>query len=169
MSWRARLHQLRSRIKLRACSSVGAAPSVEGRVWIHGKGRITIGHRVRIDAGLAPVELNAAEGAEIVIGDDVQVNSGVSIEACGRVDIGERCRLERFCKIIDTHFHPTALGARRERRPDPVPVVVEPDSEIGCRAILLPGAFVRRGATVRPATVVRTAPAAALRRPRPEA
>ena len=162
MTLRGRFHHLCSRLKLLRCAQVGRAPSISGRVWIHGAGRVILGDRVCIDASRVPVELHAGEGAVIIIGDDVKIEGGTSIEAQGRVTIGERCRLGRFCKIMDNHFHP--LKGNRLRRPESTPVVIEPEAEIGYRATILAGAQIKRGASVRPGTVVRAPPPAALRR-----
>lgn len=160
MTWSARLLQSCSRLRLRRCAQVGDAPQVLGRLWIHGKGRVLVGDRVRIYGEAAPVELKAALGGEIVIGNDVEIHAGVSIESHGRVTIGDGCRLEGFCKIMDTNFHPTRGNRREGGRPEASSVVLEPGAQIGYRAIVLPGAWVKRGAIVKAATVVRPAPAA---------
>jgi acetyltransferase-like isoleucine patch superfamily enzyme len=125
---------------------------VEGRVWLPGPGRVRIGHGVRLVGRRAAIELRAYQGAEIVIEDDVVIEDGTSIEATGLVRIGARVRIGPFCKIIDNHFHRT-IGDRFER-PDPVPVVVGPDSMIGAHAVLLPGAELGPGGTVGPAAVL---------------
>jgi acetyltransferase-like isoleucine patch superfamily enzyme len=155
------LARLLARLKLRRCTSVGALPWVKGRVWIHGPGTIRLGSRVHIDARTAPVELHVGPGAELVIGDDVRLEGGVSIEAERSVTIGDRCLLEAYAKLIDNHFHP--VDGDRARRPESTPIVLEADVVVRRRAIVLPGARVRSGQVVRPATVVRGLPPAARR------
>ena len=154
---------LRSRLQLWRCAEVGRSPQVTGQIWIRGAGRIRLGDRVRFDAADAPVELHAGPGAEIVIGDDVAISGGTSIEAQESVTIGDRCRIEAFSKILDNHFHP--LQGDRRVRPPSAPVVVEADTSIGCRAIILPGARVPRGAVVPPGAVIRGPASAAANRP----
>jgi acetyltransferase-like isoleucine patch superfamily enzyme len=146
-----------SRLQLLGCAEVGRSPSVVGRIWIHGPGRVLVGDRVVFDASSAPIELHAGPGAEIVIGDDVQVAGGTSIEAQSSVTIGERCRIQAYSKILDNHFHP--LRGDRSVRPASTPVIIESDVTLGRRAIVLPGARVRRGTNVLAVSVVRGPPA----------
>src|SRR5271170_7448095 len=87
-----------SRLKLRHCAEIGASPSVVGRIWIYGPGAVRIGDRVRLDASSAPIELHVGPGAEIVLGDDVEIQGGVSIEALQSVQIGDGCRIAARCK-----------------------------------------------------------------------
>jgi maltose O-acetyltransferase len=145
-----------SRLRLLGCAEVGRSPSVAGRIWIHGSGRIRVGDRVRFDAAAAPIELHTGPGAEIVIGHEVQVAGGTSIEAEESVTIGDGCRIDAFSKILDNHFHP--LRGNRHVRPASSPVIIEAGATIGRRAIVLPGARVRRGAAVQPGTVFRGLP-----------
>jgi acetyltransferase-like isoleucine patch superfamily enzyme len=139
--------------KLRRCAQAGGGALVLGRVWIRGKGKVRIGEGVVLDGRYVPIELHALEPAsEIVLGDGVRVDGGVSIEAVVSVRIGARTRLGAFSKVIDNHFHP--LLGNRHARPPSVPVVVGADAEIGPRAVLLAGVQVGDGATVGPASVI---------------
>jgi acetyltransferase-like isoleucine patch superfamily enzyme len=139
--------------QLRACASLGASPRVLGHVWAHGPGRIRLGDRVLLDARQAPIELHAARpGAEIVIGDDVVIGGGTSIEAEQSIRIGDRTKIGTFCRVMDTHAHPTT--GDRTRRPRPSPVVVDADVEMGARAILLAGAYVEHDVVICASTVV---------------
>jgi maltose O-acetyltransferase len=122
-------------------------------VWVHGGGHVELGDRVFLDAQRAPIELNAAVGATIVIGDDCYLAGGCSIEATSSITIGARCHLGAFSALMDTHFHPLQ-GDRRERT-DATPITVENDVRLGEHAILLPGAHVGRGAEVGRRAVVR--------------
>ncbi len=142
-----------ARFRLRRCAYVGDAPRVLGRVWIHGLGVIRLGDRVVLDARLAPIELHASRPtSEIVIGDDVVIGGGSSIEAEESVRIGDRVRLGGFCRLMDAHFH-SATGDR-SKRPAPAPLVVEDDVEMGARSILLAGAHVEHHVQICAGTVV---------------
>jgi acetyltransferase-like isoleucine patch superfamily enzyme len=145
------LRDLTTRYRLRRCAEVGRAVVAHGTIWIHGAGSVRLGARVILDGGAAPIELHVAEGAEIVLDDDVRVEGGVSIEAQRSVRIGARARVGRGCKILDNHFH--RVGCRDDR-PQSVPVIVEEDAELGARVILLPGAHVGRSTVVRAGTVL---------------
>jgi acetyltransferase-like isoleucine patch superfamily enzyme len=122
-----------------------------GRVWIHGRGKVQIGDRARIGAVDLPVELHAEPKGEIIIGKEVEIGGGTSIEATVRVLIGDGARLGRLCKVIDNSFH--TIGAL-DQRPPSQPVEIGAGSVIGDHAILLPGARVEPGEIVPPATVV---------------
>lgn len=123
-----------------------------GRVYVRGAGRVRLGARVTLDAREAPIELHALEGAEIVIGDDVVICGGTSIEAQDSVSIGSRVRIERFCKVIDNHFH--QVHGSRTVRPKSKPVVVEDDVTLGARVIVLSGAVVGSGSMIHPSSVI---------------
>jgi acetyltransferase-like isoleucine patch superfamily enzyme len=146
------LGTLLSRLKLRRCRAVGDAPTVLGRVWIHGPGEVRLGHRVVLDGRMAPIELHAMKGGSIVLGDDVAIEGGASLEALQSITVGAGARLGAFCKVMDNQHHP--LRGNRHERPPSVPLVIEDGATVGSRAILLPGAHVQAGATVAPGTVL---------------
>lgn len=132
--------------RLRRLAKVGHDVVVRGSLWIRGGGRLEISDRVVLDAATAPIELHVSAGAVISIGDDVYIGGGTSIEAQEAVTIGACCRVGRFSKIIDNHFH-SAAGNRNERPPS-APVVIEEDVDLGPRSILLPGAHVGHGTRI---------------------
>ena len=146
-----------SRLKLRRCAELGSSPLVVGRIWIHGKGTLRIGNRVRLDASIEPIELYVGPGAEMVIGDDVEIQGGTSLEALQSVQIGDRCRIGARCKVLDNNFHQLA---KRLEKPKSVPVVIEAGAILEDGAIVLPGAHVRGGSVIKRNAVVRRHPAA---------
>lgn len=156
---------LNSRFVLRRCAEVGLAPRVEGTVWIHDGGTVRIGDRVRFNARSAPIELRALHGAEIRIGNDVCIEGGTSIEAHTLVTIGNGTVIDGFCKIVDSHFH--SVRGDRHRRPESVPVIIEANVVVGRRSIILPGARIRSGTIIKPATVVPRAAVASAPPPAP--
>jgi len=143
---------LLARWKLRRCAAVGDGVRVIGRVCVRGSGEVRLGARVTLDGGWAPIELHAGAGARLVLGEDVVVGAGTSIEALESVTIGARVRVGQLCKIMDNPFH-FARGDR-STRPRSTPIVIEADAILGPRAILLPGARVGRGATVGAGSVL---------------
>ncbi|MFO0590937.1 MAG: hypothetical protein U0441_25565 [Polyangiaceae bacterium] len=148
-----------TRWKLRRSAQIGRGAEARGHIWIHGPGSVRIGARAHLDGRWAPIELHAAEGAEIVIAEDARIDGGVSIDAHRSVRVGARSHVGRLCKILDNHFHrPKSL----DDKPQSQAVVIEEDVDLGVRSILLPGAHVGAGAVVGPATVVaRRVPAGA--------
>ena len=147
-----------SRLKLRRCAQLGSSPFVIGRIWVHGEGTLRIGNRVRLDASSVPIELYIGPSAEMILGDDVEIQGGASIEALQSVQIGDGCRIGERCKVLDNNFH--QLGNRFEK-PQSVPVVIEAGVTLEDGAIVLPGARVRSGSVVKCGAVVRGHPAAA--------
>ena len=147
-----------SRLKLRRSAELGSSPSVVGRIRVHGGGTLRIGNRVRLDASSGPIELYVGPGAEMIIGDDVEIQGGTSIEALQSVQIGDGCKIGARCKVLDNSFH--QLG-KRMQKPQSVPVVIENGVTLESGAIVLPGARVRGGSVIKPGTVVRGRPAAA--------
>ncbi len=135
---RAWLTEMRTRAALRRCVSVGAHPVVHGRIWIHGGGTVRIGDRVVLDASRAPIELHVGRCATLVIGDDVRIYGGTSIEAMESVTLERGCVLRAFSKVLDNHFHP--VSGNRHERPHSTAVVIGEGAVIGERAIVLPGA-----------------------------
>jgi acetyltransferase-like isoleucine patch superfamily enzyme len=133
-------------------SFIDPSVRIEGRVWIPGEGTVRLGPGVALLASTAPIELRAAAGAEIVIGEGSVLEAGCSVEAATSVQIGARVRLGAFSKVIDNHCHEAA--GDRHKQPPSVPVVVGDGVTVGPRAILLPGAHLGRGVRVGPATVV---------------
>ena len=140
-----------TRWKLRRCAEVGRGAVALGTIWVHGPGTVRVGERVVLDGRVAPIELHAGPGAEIVLAHDVRVGAGASLEAGRSIRVGAGATLGRFCKVLDNHFH--RVSARSER-PASQPVIIEEDADIGMRAVLLPGAHVGRGASVGPRTVL---------------
>ena len=148
----ARVSAYLSRVELRWRATLGPDVVVLGRIWVRGDGRAIVGARTILDGRAVPIELNCAAGAVLQLGEDVIVEGGASIEARRSVTIGARSRVRAYAKVIDNHFH--LVRGDRLVEPESTPVVIEEDVELGRRSIILPGAYVGRGATVAPAAVV---------------
>lgn len=141
-----------ARWKLRRCASLGAHPIVHGEVWIRGEGRVHIGDRVVLDGDPVGVELFAHEGAELVLGDDVRIGPGASIEATCSVVVGDGAELGAMSKVMDSHFHP--LDGDRHRRTEGTPLVLGAHVHVGARAVVLPGGDLDDEAIVAPGCVI---------------
>jgi acetyltransferase-like isoleucine patch superfamily enzyme len=142
-----------ARLQLRRCARVGPRVAVTGRVWVHGKGEVSLEEGVALDAAAAPIELHALRGGEIAIGAGARIEAGASIEAVPSVRIGRGARIGRFVKVLDNDFH-SATGDRH-RAPPSDPVTIGDGATVGDRAILLPGTRVPDGAVVAPGAVLR--------------
>jgi len=144
---------LLGRYWLRRCVDVGEGVQVTGRVLVHGGGSIRLGDRVCLDARTFPIELLAAEGAELVLGDDVYVGGGTSIEATRMVRVGARSRIGALCKVMDSHFHPLTSHNRHERAPGTF-AILEEGCDVGPRVVITAGAHLGPDTIVRAGSVV---------------
>jgi acetyltransferase-like isoleucine patch superfamily enzyme len=153
MSLSRRLATFVSNLKLQRSAEVGTSPLVEGRIWIHGQGTLRIGKRVHLEASSDPIEFYAGPGAEIVLGDDVEIQGGASIEALKSVQIGDGCRIGARCKVIDNHFH--QLSGNLQQTLPSAPVVIEAGATLESGSIVLPGARVPSGSVIASGSVVR--------------
>lgn len=134
------------------CKKVGRDLRVTGRVWIHGSGSVILGDRVVLDGTRGPIELHACDDGELVLGDDVHIEGGASIEVIRSVLIGARSVVGAWTKVLDNDFHP--LRGMRHVRPESNPVQIGPDVQIGERCVILPGARLESGVTLGPCVVI---------------
>ena len=157
----------------------GRRPAMEyGRIAIQNGGHITIGERCFFQNIESRSLLRAVDGATLSIGSRAYVNSGVTITAVDRIEIGDWVKIGQNVAITDTAGHEIVAGdgikSARVRIGNNVWIgrnaFISPGVTIGDNAIIGTGAVVRHDvpadciATGSPATVVRQIPASA--RPR---
>jgi acetyltransferase-like isoleucine patch superfamily enzyme len=140
------------RRQLRRCERLGHGIRVRGHVWLYGGGRVRLGDRVVLDATRGPIELHADPGALLVLGDDVRLEGGVSIEAVESVVVERGATVGAWTKILDNHFHP--LDGNRDIRPTSGPVWIGPGARIGERCVVLPGTRLEAGVRLGPGVVI---------------
>ena len=136
---------------LRRVDSCGHRPRVIGRPRIENHGRITIGDDVLLRSVTIPLELYAAHGAEIVLGNGCVINSGASLAATRSVVLGERVYVGTLAFIMDSNFHDVE---DHSLHPPGRAVVLEDDVWVGVKATVLPGVRIGRGAVVGAHSVV---------------
>jgi acetyltransferase-like isoleucine patch superfamily enzyme len=138
-----------SLLQTRRCTQRGKWIRVWGKLLIEGD--VRLGERVRIRATHVPVELAAGPGAVIEIGERCYINSGVSIGAQERVNIGKNCAIGNYSLIMDSDFH----SLDDHTKPGiAAPVVLEDDVWLGARVTVLKGVRIGRGAVVAAGAVV---------------
>jgi len=138
-------------VYLRGANVVGRRARTEGRPRIDNQGTLLIGDDCNFRSVLVPLELVTGPRGRLTIGDGTFVNYGCSLCAMREVTIGARVHIGPFVMIIDTDFHDLY---DREKRPEPVPIVVEDDVWIGAKASILRGVTIGRGAVVGVGAVV---------------
>jgi acetoacetyl-CoA synthetase len=145
---------------LRRCEAVGEGAALQGRPTIRNHGRITIGARLRMSSSPIPSHIEAAAGASVRIGDDVEIAHGAAISAQDSIVIGDRCMFGPFVHIMDTDFHvpgdPRAVQTAQA-------VTIGDDVQVGAHVTILRGAQIGDGARIESGAVVAGAIAPAAR------
>lgn len=136
-----RLHGFRT--SLVACD--GRLPRLSGG------GNIRIGRRFVIRGHLAPCEFAASPGAQLLIGERVFVNQGVTIAAKESIEIGDDSLIGDFSAIYDSNYHQIDPS-----HPDkPRPVTIGRNVWLGNGVLVLPGSTIGDHTVVAARSVVK--------------
>ncbi|MGQ7786819.1 DapH/DapD/GlmU-related protein [Nesterenkonia sp. K-15-9-6] len=92
-------------------------------------------------------------GAHTFFGDDVFVNTGLTLVDDSEVHIGDRVMLAPRVTITSTG-HPVHPELRRDGTQFSAPVIIEDDVWVGAHAVILPGVRVGAGSVVAAGAVV---------------
>ncbi|MEG3175821.1 acyltransferase [Sphingomonas sp. RB3P16] len=122
--WRARGVKVLDRV---VCA--GLAPSIGTG------GAIELGSRISFRGMLRRPQLGSASGALLRIGDFCFINSGTSIEATNRIEIGPHCLIGDDVLIQDSNYHEVGQGDGVTQ----APIVIGRNVWIANRAIIMPG------------------------------
>ena len=141
-----------------AATVCGVRLEARGDPVVRNDGELVIGDDVLIAAFPATTHLvNAAHG-RLLVGHRVTIGHGVAIACHERIVIEDDAVIGPFVAVMDSDFH--AVGSSEP--PPPRPVTIERGARLGARTIVLPGAHIGAGATVRAGSVVSgTVPAGA--------
>lgn len=150
---------------------------LRGLPWLRMGGRgsvIRIGRRFTAISKIGPNSIGVphrvvirtvADGAEVIIGDDVGV-SGCVITATRSIRIGDRTMIGSGALIVDSDLHSIDPEVRRETPLEKgacEPIEIGDDVFIGARVIILKGVRIGDGAVVGAGAVVtRDVPARAI-------
>ena len=127
-----------------------AVVTVDGRrpVLVTG-GSITCG-RLRLRCKTTPIELGAPKGGSLVIGQQVFINTGATIVAIHRIEIGDNCMIGDLVAIFDSNHHslepssPTRIA----------PVRLGDNVWVGRSATILPGVTIGDHSVVAVGSIV---------------
>lgn len=149
---RNRLATLATRLALQRRGVVpGARFFVHGqRPRIVGAGRLRIGTRVNLRGDVAPVRIEVARGAEVILADRAFLNTGVQVICHSVIEIGPHSRIGPDCVLCDTNHHPVHEG-------DAVrvaPIRLGRNVWLGRGVIVLPGVTIGDHAVVAAGSVV---------------
>jgi maltose O-acetyltransferase len=143
----------RARWYLRKASYVGPRVRVWGRPKVHNEGTIRIGARTKLISSVATLELSAAPGGTLEIGEQVFINYGCSFGATQLIRIGPRCAIGSYAIIMDNDFH-TLEPERRYDIPPSAPVILEENVWLGARVIVLRGVTIGAHSVIGAGSVV---------------
>ena len=113
-------------------------------------GKIQVGNRFKVNGLLYRAELGAKPGAELIVGDDVFLNSGVAIYAAKRITIGDHTRIGYLASLYDSDIHEVEQG-RPVRN---APIAIGRNVWIGRSVVVLPGVSVGDHAVVAAGAIV---------------
>lgn len=119
---------------------------LEGRMTIiRSHGHLKIGERTHVwpDVKISITGTPSAP-AWVRIGKRSSIGDRTQIHACNLVEIGDRVRISWDVTILENNYHSKSKG----------PIRIADDVWIGCRAIILSGVTIGRGAIVGAGAVV---------------
>jgi acetyltransferase-like isoleucine patch superfamily enzyme len=116
-----------------------------------GGGQIRIGRRFVVRGRVAPCELSAEGGAQLLIGERVFLNQGVVIAAKESIEIGDDTLIGDFSAIYDSNYHQLDPA-----HPDkPRPVTIGKNVWLGNGVLVLPGSKIGDHTVVAARSVVK--------------
>jgi len=117
-----------------------------GPLWVLNEGGTILIGDVKFFDG---VRIRVGPGGHVEIGDYTHINHRTEIHCKKRVIIGPNCSIAWDVVIMDTDYH----GLGKNPRID-APTILEESVWVGCRAVILKGVTVGRGAVVAAGSVV---------------
>ncbi len=151
--WSSGVGFLWAKWALRRATSVGARVRLFGKASIINEGTMIIGERVQLISTITPLELVAANGGKLIIGDRSFINYGCSIAAQQLVQIGANCQIGTYVIMMDNDFH-RLEPERRLERPPSAPIILKDNVWLGARVIVLNGVTIGEGSVVGAGSVV---------------
>jgi acetyltransferase-like isoleucine patch superfamily enzyme len=140
------------RAKISGAERFGGHADMHGKVRFKLQGRAVFGRGFIADGHISTVSITVRKNAALIVGDDVYMNSGVTIEACHEVRIGNRVLMAPLVSIIDDNRHETEPGSILYKGP----VVIGDNVWLARNVAVIPGASIGDGCVVAANSVVST-------------
>lgn len=149
---RDRLYALITRWRIhRQDGRCGAGLRIRGGLpHILNKGCLKLGDMVRIRNEPAAVRLRTAAGGEIILGNEVSLNTGVILFSAASIQVGDATRIGDNTSLFDTSFHAVHEGHQTRARP----IRIGRNVWIGRNAIILPGITIGDHSVIAAGSVV---------------
>ena len=140
------------RAKFSGAESFGGHADMRGRVRFKLQGRAVFGRGFIAEGDISTVSVVVRENATLIIGDDVYMNYGVTIEACHEIRVGDHVLMAPLVSIIDDNRHETEPGAVLYKGP----VVIGNNVWLARNVAVIPGASIGDGCVIAANSVVCT-------------
>lgn len=128
-----------------------AATQCDGPIRIIGTARITLGKGCRLGR---ECELTTEEGGEIIFGDNIRINRGVTLTSYTQIHIGSFTIIGEFASLRDAN-HGMETGTPMRLQPHTsAPIRIGNDVWIGRGSCILPGITIGDGAVIGANSVV---------------
>jgi acetyltransferase-like isoleucine patch superfamily enzyme len=131
----------RARVLFRG-AVVGYRVFAGGHIDVVAEGKLVLGDRVQLYGGMIPTRILCRAGSELVLGAEVGLNYGVTLECTRSIHIGARSMFGSMSVVRDSAEGKTA------------PVVIEEDVWVAHGAVIEPGVRVGAGSVVSAGSVV---------------
>lgn len=112
-------------------------------------GNLIAGNNLKLRSIAQPIEISVGNGAEVVIGDNVFINTGVVIAAKKKIHIGNRTIIGDQAIIYDTDWH--GIDGKEVHSK---PVEIGNHVWIGARAMILKGVKIGDNSIIAAGSVV---------------
>lgn len=140
-----------ARLYLRKCDKVGKRPRTRRKPYIENAGKIEIGNNANINSKNVQTDLVTGPDGVLKIGDDANINFGVSIVANNKVQVGDNIRIGPYTMIYDTDVH---IHGKRFIRAPGEPVIIEDGVWLASRTMVLKGSLIGKGSIIAAGAVV---------------
>ena len=140
------------RAKFSGAESFGGHADMRGRVRFKLQGRAVFGRGFIAEGDISTVSVVVRENATLIIGDDVYMNYGVTIEACHEIRVGNHVLMAPLVSIIDDNRHETEPGAVLYKGP----IVIGNNVWLARNVAVIPGASIGDGCVIAANSVVCT-------------
>jgi acetyltransferase-like isoleucine patch superfamily enzyme len=140
------------RAKFSGAESFGGHADMRGRVRFKLQGRAVFGRGFIAEGDIGTVSIVVRENATLIIGDDVYMNYGVTIEACHEIRVGNHVLMAPLVSIIDDNRHETEPGAVLYKGP----IVIGNNVWLARNVAVIPGASIGDGCVIAANSVVCT-------------
>ena len=127
-------------------------PSLRGKIYLHKSGTLSVGKRLNILGRPWATQLTVAEGASLLLGDKVFINSGCGIAASKEIKIGNHVSIGPRTSILDSNYHRLDAGVSYEDLKSPI--VIEDNVWIGTRCTILPGVRIGKNSVIAAGSIV---------------